>query len=394
MEDVNATTTSLLGAPAAPTKDLHMQGLTVPECGDKRKYATIHRTSAPNPTRGHGPPPPAGLLPPPRPEHVGKLTVVLDLDGTLVSTFTIKRKPNIPKHLSHILRSYVVGKGGPLNVDGVFVLERPGLREFLTSLAEVAEVVIFTAGLEDYARPILDAIDPEGTFFAARLYRPATVGSKYYQCVKDLSMLGRDLTKTVLVDYTPLAFLHQPHNGIPVFSFKGDAEDKVLTEAILPLIWTLGRQMDVRRPLKRRFQMGKWFSQNGFDLEEIGVDTSVPEPEDGNLKMRAGHLSRASSLSLATIQENRLPHHATKVAVTSTDGGGSGTRTTMITADDIVDSGDDDDDSGEDEATHGTAAALHPPPVLVCGFDQTLLDYDSVGRLIGLLAPDLLRTWM
>ena len=38
--------------------------------------------------------------------------------------------------------------------------------------------------------------------------------------LQDLSRLGRDLRRTVLVDDTPLAFLRQPDNGVPVFNFR------------------------------------------------------------------------------------------------------------------------------------------------------------------------------
>lgn len=48
--------------------------------------------------------------------------------------------------------------------------------------------------------------------------------------------MGRDLSRTVLVDDTPLAFLHQPNNGVPVLAFKGDPDDYLLAEAVLPLL--------------------------------------------------------------------------------------------------------------------------------------------------------------
>lgn len=51
-------------------------------------------------------------------------------------------------------------------------------------------------------------------------------------------------------------------------------------------------------------------------------------------------------------------------------------------------------DARADRSGTGTSASHAAPPLLVCDFDQTLLDYDSLGRLIGLLAPDLLRMWM
>lgn len=44
------------------------------------------------------------------------------------------------------MRTHLVGQGSSLNPGGVFVVERPGLREFLADLARFAEVVVFTAG--------------------------------------------------------------------------------------------------------------------------------------------------------------------------------------------------------------------------------------------------------
>ena len=81
-------------------------------------------------------------------------------------------------------------------------------------------MVLFTAGVEDYAAPIADRLQLKYNCFAGRLYRPATVACSLYPCIKDLSLLGRDLARTVLVDDTPLAFCRQPDNGIPVFNFR------------------------------------------------------------------------------------------------------------------------------------------------------------------------------
>lgn len=38
-----------------------------------------------------------------------------------------------------------------------------------------AEVVLFTAGVEDYAAPIANRLQEQYNCFAGRLYRPATV---------------------------------------------------------------------------------------------------------------------------------------------------------------------------------------------------------------------------
>lgn len=130
------------------------------------------------------------LLPPQLPQHSGRLVVCLDLDGTLVTTFTPKRAPMLPagsgearllcaltaascatclfwinglpawlpyshyristapSPLFSLARSssrktavsYVAGRGGKLNPNGVFVVERPGLGDFLHRIASFAEV--------------------------------------------------------------------------------------------------------------------------------------------------------------------------------------------------------------------------------------------------------------
>jgi RNA polymerase II subunit A small phosphatase-like protein len=54
--------------------------------------------------------------------------------------------------------------------------------------------------------------------------------------LQDMARLNRDLRRTLLVDDTPLAFLHQPHNGVPVLGFRGDPDDRLLLEAVLPLL--------------------------------------------------------------------------------------------------------------------------------------------------------------
>ena len=77
---------------------------------------------------------------------------------------------------------------------------------------------------------------------------------------QDLSRLGRDLKRTLLVDDTPLAFVRQPHNGLPVLTFRGDVDDRVLTEALLPVLETLNEEADVRPSLQKRFNMQRWFT--------------------------------------------------------------------------------------------------------------------------------------
>lgn len=65
-------------------------------------------------------------------------------------------------------------------------------------MARFYELVIFTAALKDYADCIINAMDTENSV-AYRLYRDNTK-LKNGVHLKDLSKLGRDLTKTIIID--------------------------------------------------------------------------------------------------------------------------------------------------------------------------------------------------
>jgi len=79
--------------------------------------------------------------------------VVLDLDGTLVSSFTPRRAPALPPGST----SYVVGRGGRLNPGGVFVVERPGLAAFFARLSEFAGAAAGRGAPRPVAAPGRDA---------------------------------------------------------------------------------------------------------------------------------------------------------------------------------------------------------------------------------------------
>ncbi|KAA8534070.1 hypothetical protein F0562_031737 [Nyssa sinensis] len=205
--------------------------------------------------------------------HMEKLTVVLDLDETLVCAYETSGLPAIVCNQAteaglkwfelECLSSDKECEGKP-KVNYVTVFERPGLQEFLNQLSEFADLVLFTAGLEGYARPLVDRIDVENRF-SCRLYRPSTVSTEYREHVKDLSCLSKDLCRTVIVDNNPFSFLLQPLNGIPCIPFSaGTPYDEQLLEVLLPLLKHLSQQKDVRPVLYERFHMPEWFQKHGI----------------------------------------------------------------------------------------------------------------------------------
>lgn len=159
---------------------------------------------------------------PDKPQSEKSLTLVLDLDETLV----------------HFTENENNGK----------FLVRPFAREFLLRLQNYYEIVVFTAALKDYADWILDRIDTAGSI-RYRLYRDHTTFQNGVY-LKDLSRLNRDLSKTIIVDNNPDNFQMHPENGIYIKSWYEDPNDlalKHLTNVLIRIAES--SESDIRRAL-------------------------------------------------------------------------------------------------------------------------------------------------
>ncbi|KFV74268.1 Carboxy-terminal domain RNA polymerase II polypeptide A small phosphatase 2, partial [Struthio camelus australis] len=172
------------------------------------------------------------LLPEVTQQDQGRICVVIDLDETLVhSSF---------KPISNA--DFIV----PVEIEGtthqVYVLKRPFVDEFLRRMGELFECVLFTASLAKYADPVTDLLDQRGVF-RARLFRESCV---FHQgCyVKDLSLLGRDLHKTLILDNSPASYIFHPGNAIPVQSWFDDMADTELLN-LIPIFEELSEAEDV-----------------------------------------------------------------------------------------------------------------------------------------------------
>lgn len=160
------------------------------------------------------------LLPPQRPQDVNRKCVVIDLDETLVHS-SFKPVNNA---------DFVV----PVEIDGtthqVYVLKRPYVDQFLQRMGELFECVLFTASLAKYADPVADLLDQWGVF-NTRLFRESCVFHRG-NYVKDLSRLGRDLSKVIIVDNSPASYIFHPDNAVPVSSWFDDMNDKQLLDLL------------------------------------------------------------------------------------------------------------------------------------------------------------------
>ena len=152
-------------------------------------------------------------------------TLVLDLDETLVHFFYTPS-------------------------GGTFLI-RPYCFKFLEEMSKYYETVIFTAAMKEYADSILDLLDPEKKLINYRLYRNHTTITGII-FVKDLSKIGRDLNKIIIVDNLADNFKLQQNNGIQIGTWIDDMKDtqlndlgKILTEIAIK------KPNDVRNVIKK-----------------------------------------------------------------------------------------------------------------------------------------------
>ena len=179
------------------------------------------------------------FLPQKKPEDKRDYTLVLDLDETLVHFF----EDNFE----------------------AYVKVRMGAENFITVLSKYCEIVIFTASTKYYADIVIDGLDCKN-LIDYKLYREHTYDYNGIN-VKDLSKLGRDLKKIIIIDNIEENYQFQKNNGLNICDFEGDENDNELNyllEDLLKLVCTPGKNVIYELP-KIRKNMQKRYNK----IEEI-----------------------------------------------------------------------------------------------------------------------------
>ncbi|XP_031948243.1 CTD small phosphatase-like protein 2 [Corvus cornix cornix] len=171
-------------------------------------------------------------------------TLVLELDGTLLYSSLLARGQR--DATATFTTDFQAGSYK------VHVKLRPHVQEFLESLSKTYEIFIYTTAKQDYAKKLVEVLDPKKKLIRHCLSQSDCVCSQgcYW---KDLTCLGRDLAKTVALDHTMQGFPAQAANWISVPRWSGDPQDEELLR-LIPVLAQLGQAEDVRPEIQRHFQ--------------------------------------------------------------------------------------------------------------------------------------------
>ena len=157
-----------------------------------------------------------------------KYTLVLDLGGTLINV-------KIDNQGRAVCRL------------------RPGLIDFLIGIKPFYEIISYTKLSKEYSDLIIRIIEKNRPLFDYNLYRDhcVLVGNRF---IKDISRIGRDMTKIIMIDDVPENLENHIENGILILPFDGESgseDDRVLFELkkLLRLFYSAGFE-DLRNAIK------------------------------------------------------------------------------------------------------------------------------------------------
>ena len=148
------------------------------------------------------------FLPPKKVNDKREYCLVLDLDETLVHFYEDNNE--------------------------AYVKVRMGAENFITVLSQFCEIVIFTASTRNYCDIVIDGFECKDKidYKLCREYTDEKDGIN----IKDLSKLGRDLNKVIIIDNIEDNYKLQPDNGLNIIDFEGDENDNELQYILQDLL--------------------------------------------------------------------------------------------------------------------------------------------------------------
>ena len=106
----------------------------------------------------------------------------------------------------------------------------------MEEISKYYEIIIFTSSQKKYADKILNKIDVDGNLISHRLYKTHVLYENG-KTVKNLNMIGRDLTKTIFVDNLRSNAKYNLSNLCPITTWISDIFDNKLIKLKDKLIY-------------------------------------------------------------------------------------------------------------------------------------------------------------
>lgn len=149
--------------------------------------------------------------------RLSQKTLIIDLDETLIHSLA-KGGRMSTGHMVEVKLNTAIGFGGttlgPQHPILYYVHKRPHCDDFLRKVCKWYNLVVFTASVQEYADPVINWLEQERKYFAARYYRQhCTFRNGAY--IKDLSSVEPDLSRVMILDNSPLSYIfHEGENAI------------------------------------------------------------------------------------------------------------------------------------------------------------------------------------
>ena len=206
-----------------------------------------------------------------------KYTIVIDIDETLGHFIQNEISTKYFNNYGYIFEDntnkilFKTNNKNKIKV-GMFLI-RPYAKYFLEKLNNLFfEIVIFSAGTKEYCDKVLDILDINNNIIKYRLYRSHLSLRNINNDVKDLSLLGRDLSKVIMIDNFSENYKLQQDNGLPINSWFGDANDTSLRDLIPIMNYIVKNNInDVRNVVKKVKMQLNNLKTNNFCYDKINL---------------------------------------------------------------------------------------------------------------------------
>ena len=201
-----------------------------------------------------------------------KLTLFLELDGVLFQTFIPHKteayfnKPTRPHDFEFDVN--INNEDVP-----VMIYMRPHWREFLSFIRKNTETVIYTSVQDYFLDQLIQKIGSENFDLIQHKLCQEDCGvlKSEYDGLEELSKsiegIGRSLNRSVLIDHSPLNFMAEPNNGIPILEYDANNDRKQTDDKLLDTIEILEqllREKDVRVFLKQKYGIEKMVKEINY----------------------------------------------------------------------------------------------------------------------------------